>query len=192
VVGVLLASLGVQLVLVYGRRAFGWVAEYEYLFGTLVPYLWMFLMGVLVQRNWVRVRGWFAHRGHWWVAGYVLICVVGSLVGIGNGGNSMNPLFFVPLAGVVLGCAMSAPTVADRVLGRRDVSYGTYIYHMLVINLLVAFGVRGDVGAVVGAVVVAVGLAGVSWGVVERPFLRGKRGALRGDGRIKATPQPTP
>jgi peptidoglycan/LPS O-acetylase OafA/YrhL len=180
VLGVLLASLGVQLVLVYGLRRFARVAEYGFLFATLVPYLWMFLVGVLIQRNWVRVRGWFAHRGHWWVVGYVSICVVARWVGIGNGGNNMNPLFFVPLAGVVVGCAMSAPALADRVLGRRDVSYGTYIYHMLVINLMVEFGVGGGMWAVVGAVGVAVGIAVVSWGLVERPFLRGKRGALRG------------
>ena len=91
----------------------------------------------------------------------------------------MNPIFLLPLAGLVISGAMSAPGLSDRILRHRDISYGTYIYHMLVINLMVQFGVRAGLLSVVAAIVLSLALATLSWVVVEKPFLMRKRSALR-------------
>jgi peptidoglycan/LPS O-acetylase OafA/YrhL len=176
---VLVASLAAELVLAYGRRRFPWLTDYGFLFGTLVPYLWMFLVGVLIQRNWSRLRRCLAHQAHWWLLGYFLLCIVARLLRIDAGGNNMNPIFLLPLTGLVISCAMSAPSLSNRILHHRDISYGTYIYHMLVINLLLYFGVRASVPAVVAAIVISLALAATSWHVVEKPFLIRKRNALR-------------
>jgi hypothetical protein len=83
--------------------------------------------------------------------------------------------------GVVESCASGRYiTCTERCgLRQRDISYGTYIYHMFVIDLMLQFEAGGGAGSVVVAVVFAIGLAVVSWSVVERPFLKGKRGGLR-------------
>jgi peptidoglycan/LPS O-acetylase OafA/YrhL len=179
VLTVLLASLVTQLVLVYGRRRFLVLADYDFLFLTLVPYLWMFLVGLLIQRNWSRVRGCFAHKAHWWLLGYLLLCMVTRALHIGDGGNNINPIFLLPLAGLVVSCATSAPGLSDRILRHRDISYGTYIYHALVINLMLQFGVRAGVPSVMAAIGISLAFAAMSWAVVEKPFLMRKRSALR-------------
>jgi len=179
VLTVLLASLVAQLVLVYGRRRFPLLVDYDFLFGTLVPYLWIFLVGLLIQRNWSRVRGCLANKAHWWLLGYLLLCIVARRLGIDDGGNNINPIFLLPLAGLVISCAMSAPGLSDTILRHRDISYGTYIYHMLVINLMVQFGVHADIPSVVAVIVVSLALAAMSWVFVEKPFLMRKRSALR-------------
>jgi peptidoglycan/LPS O-acetylase OafA/YrhL len=179
VLTVLVASLAAELVLVYGQRRFSWLTDYGFLFGTLVPYLWMFLVGVLIQRNWSRLRRCLAHQAHWWLLGYFLLCSVARLLRIDSGGNNINPMFLLPLAGLVISCAMSAPSLSNKILHHRDISYGTYIYHALVINMLLLFGVRGGVPAVVAAIVISLALAATSWRVVEKPFLIRKRNALR-------------
>ena len=60
-------------------------------------------------------------------------------------------------------------------LRRNDVSYGVYIYHMLVINTLVQFGLVGlwRYGALCALAVAAVSFA--SWRLVEKPALSAKR-----------------
>jgi peptidoglycan/LPS O-acetylase OafA/YrhL len=88
-------------------------------------------------------------------------------------------MFLLPLAGLVISCALSAPTLSNRILHHNDISYGTYIYHALVINMLLHFGVRAGVPAVVAAIVISLALAATSWRVVEKPFLIRKRSALR-------------
>jgi peptidoglycan/LPS O-acetylase OafA/YrhL len=59
-----LASLAVQLLIVNSHRSVGQVHAYSLLKMTLAPYLWMFLVGVAIQRNWSTVRGWLFGRAH--------------------------------------------------------------------------------------------------------------------------------
>jgi peptidoglycan/LPS O-acetylase OafA/YrhL len=88
-------------------------------------------------------------------------------------------MFLLPLAGLIISCAMSAPSLSDRILHHHDISWGTYIYRALVINMLLLFGVCGHLFAVVTAIGVSLVLATMSWRVVEKPFLMRKRNALR-------------
>jgi peptidoglycan/LPS O-acetylase OafA/YrhL len=63
-----------------------------------------------------------------------------------------------------------------------DLSFGTYVYHYLVINLLLWYGHAGSWWNTPAAILGAWLVAAVSWRVVERPALKLKRVSLRGDG----------
>jgi len=174
-----LASLAVQLLIVSGHRSVGQARAYSLLQVTLAPYLWMFLAGLSIQRNWSTVRGWLVGRAHWWGLGYLLLCVAAGWLRVGTGGNNMSPVFLLPLAGLIVSLAMSAPQLSDRILRHHDVSYGLYLYHMLVINLLVGLAAPSGWASIAAAIIVSLGLAALSWTLIEKPYLRGKRGALR-------------
>jgi peptidoglycan/LPS O-acetylase OafA/YrhL len=152
---------------------------HTFLVETAVPYLWIFLVGVLMQRHWISVRGWLAGRTHWWLLGYLLICVVTKRLHIYVGSADISPLFLLPLAALVLSCAVSLPTLSDRLLRRNDISYGTYIYHALVLNLMLLFAVQGEFLSAVAALAISLVLGTGSWWLVERPFLGRKRKSLR-------------
>ena len=94
-------------------------------------------------------------------------------------GNEINPLSYLLLAALVFRLAFTRPPLSDRLLHRNDVSYGIYIYHMPVINLLVHHGFVGSSWAVVAASLATLLLAVASWFCIERPALRLKRLALR-------------
>jgi peptidoglycan/LPS O-acetylase OafA/YrhL len=174
-----LASLALQLLIVSGHRPVGHARVYSLLQVTLAPYLWMFLAGVSIQRNWSTVRGWLVGRAHWWGLGYLLLCVAAGWLRVGTGGNNMSPVFLLPLAGLIVSLAMSAPQLSDRILRHHDVSYGLYLYHMLVINLLVGLAAPSGWASFAAAIIVSLGLAALSWTLIEKPYLTGKRGSLR-------------
>lgn len=153
--------------------------EHTFLVETAAPYLWIFLVGVLMQRHWTSLRGWLARRTHWWLLGYLLLCVVTKRLHIYVGSADISPLFLLPLAGLVLSCAISLPALSDRLLRHNDVSYGTYIYHALVLNLMLLFGVHGGFLSALAALAISLGLGTASWWLVERPFLKRKRKSLR-------------
>jgi peptidoglycan/LPS O-acetylase OafA/YrhL len=146
---------------------------------TLAPYLWMFLVGVSIQRNWSTVRGWLFGRAHWWGLGYLMLCAAARWLHVDTGGNYLSPVYLLPLAGLIVSLAMSAPQLSDRILRHHDVSYGLYLYHMLVIDLLVGFAAPTGWASFAAATVVSFGLAALSWTFIERGYLRDKRGALR-------------
>ncbi len=91
----------------------------------------------------------------------------------------MSPVFLLPLAGLIVSLAMSAPQLSDRILRHQDVSYGLYLYHMLVINLLVGLAAPSGWASFAAAIIVSLGLAALSWTLIEKPYLTGKRGSLR-------------
>lgn len=153
--------------------------EHTFLVETVAPYLWMFLVGVLMQRHWAALRGVLAGRAHWWLLGYLLVCVATKRLHMYVGSADISPLFLLPLAGLVLSCAFTRPTLSDRLLRRNDISYGTYIYHALVLNALLVLGVEGSFLPAIAALGISFGLGAASWWCVERPFLRHKRKSLR-------------
>jgi peptidoglycan/LPS O-acetylase OafA/YrhL len=165
-----MASLAVQLLL---KQSYGFLRL------TLAPYLWMFLVGVAIQRNWSAVRGWLVGRAHWWGLGYLLLCIAARWLRLDVGGNNISPVYLLPLAGLIVSLAMSTPQLSDQILRHRDLSYGLYLYHMLVIDLMVGLAAAAGWAAIGAAMIASLGLAALSWTLIEKPFLRRKRGALR-------------
>jgi len=93
--------------------------------------------------------------------------------GVSTIGNVASPLSLIPLFALVVSGALSNRELAHRTLRGNDLSYGIYLYHMLVINAVVASGWKAGAGAafaVVGFTTLI--LAAISWRLVEGPALR--------------------
>lgn len=145
---------------------------------SFAPWFYMFLVGVLFQRNFNVIQRWFAGRFIPVLAAY---CVLGFLAShvLGWGfGNSLNPLLFIGLSIGTFAAAFSANTLSDRLLRRNDLSYGVYIYHGPVINLLLATRLGAAWMGFPLAVAATLGLAYASWRMVEKPALTLKRHPL--------------
>ena len=149
------------------------------LFGvTLAPYLWMFLLGVLLQRNFDRLGPWLEGHALWWVAGFAALSFAEDWLGVTPGTNNPNPLPMIVLSCATISCAYSAPSWSHKLLRSNDVSYGLYIYHMVVVNAFLASDAPGTVGSLAAVLGLSVAAAFASWLLVERPALRLKRSAL--------------
>jgi peptidoglycan/LPS O-acetylase OafA/YrhL len=74
------------------------------------------------------------------------------------------------LYAAVFSLALGAPPIAGILRG-ADISYGLYLFHMLVVNALVASGWRGW-GAILPAMAISVLLAWLSWIMLESRVLR--------------------
>jgi peptidoglycan/LPS O-acetylase OafA/YrhL len=145
---------------------------------SFVPWFYMFLVGVVAQRNFAALHRWLAHR-FWAIAPAYLIAAVTGVLAFGlSAGNRIHPLLYLGLAASIFAGAYSRPQLAERLLRRNDVSYGVYIYHVPVINLLMYYGLLGRSVHVAVAVASAIALATLSWFCVERPAIRRKKHPL--------------
>lgn len=149
---------------------------------TFVPFFYMFLVGVLIQRNFPRVRWLFEGTLWYWLAIYVATNLVLHVFGLTVQGNYINPLSALVLAGVVMAAAYTRPSVSELLLRGNDISYGAYLYHMVVINALLTLGHRGDSRLLGVVLFLTYGIAILSWVIVERPLLRYKERSLRSGG----------
>ncbi|HXO65194.1 MAG TPA: acyltransferase [Steroidobacteraceae bacterium] len=144
---------------------------------TFVPWFYMFLTGVLAQRNFQFVHKWLAGR---LAPAVIVYCAVAWpwSVYVRTFGNDLSPLFFAGLALIAFAAAFSRPGLSDWLLRRNDISYGVYLYHMPVVNLLLVLGFGGTLTGFALAMGATLLLALLSWIAVEKPALRLKRHAL--------------
>ncbi len=143
-----------------------------------VPYFYMFLVGILFQKNSAILRRWFAGRFVYVFLAYCALALLTTHELHWALNNSPEPLLFFGLALVTFAAAFSAPKLSERLLRKNDVSYGLYIYHHPVINVLVLTGVLGGRAGVATALALSVALAYASWRLIEKPALTLKRHPL--------------
>jgi peptidoglycan/LPS O-acetylase OafA/YrhL len=99
--------------------------------------------------------------------------------------NEINPLLSLILASLIFSLAYSFPETAHRLLRRNDISYGTYIYHMPVVNLFVYFGLLHNTRYAWAALTLTIVLAAASWVLIEKPAMALKKHPLNPLGKTR-------
>lgn len=143
---------------------------------TLVPHLWMFLLGTVIHRNFETLRRWLEGGFLWYFAAYALfMTALHTLV------EFRSPAFYLGylpsralLALATIAAAFSARSLSRRLLHGMDLSYGTYLYHSVVINVFLEMGLLTSVMAVLYVFIVSILLALLSWHAIEKPALARK------------------
>lgn len=142
------------------------------LFGvTVLPYLYMFMFGVFLQRRLDLVEKLLHGNFLLIFMLYLGVCYITHSMGLRAGGNYLNPLSAMMLSALAISFAYYRVDVFGNVLRGNDISYGVYIYHMVVVNALVqmnAFPAAVNQGIMLP---VTIALALISWRLVEKPAL---------------------
>ncbi len=142
---------------------------------SMLPHFWLFLLGVWMQRNFNSILWIFEDKFFYWLGLHILFIVVAQNTGVTSGYNKTFPIFTITVSGVAMSGAFSFRTLSDRTLAGNDISYGVYIYHMVVINAFVTRGMIGRYEYLFLAVAISFILAYLSWIIVEKPCLMIKK-----------------
>ena len=152
--------------------------------GNVLPYLYIFLLGMLWQRQFARLKSLVEGKFWIWLPAYLATSYATSALGFQGMADGLVFVDVLMLSGLVMSAAFTARNMACRVLRGNDISYGMYIYHMPIVNLLLflgAFSLATNAAIVFGATIL---LSTLSWFLVEKPALSLKnrvRFASRGD-----------
>lgn len=139
---------------------------------SFIPHVYLFLAGVVLQRVHAQRSRWIAGKGVFWLAGYLA-------VHYGLPAGAFNyVLGTLVMAVMTVSLAYTAPRASGVLLRGNDISYGVYIYHGLILNVLIELGIGRSVVHLPLVALLTIGVAFLSWRLVERPFLRRKRQTL--------------
>ncbi len=168
-------SLAVNL---YFREAMDWGPLYlKLLYVSFVPWVYMFLVGFCAA-SLQPVRALAARlKVRYLAPGYVLSMLVVGPYSL-NASNGINPLSFALLGLLIMKLAESRlwiPRILSTFVARNDLSYGLYLYHMPLINLLLVRGGSSVMTSSLILVVLSFAAATISWYIVEKPALSHKR-----------------
>lgn len=128
------ASLGVSMMVPLMRAHLPEIAG-KLLGQTLLPYFWMFLAASYVAEKKDLMLPFL--KKYWWVFMVALLLVRSFGFDLYAGYNVLGTvLLFL--------CLTGAAYVFPNLNVKTDISYGVYIYHMTVVNALIALGYTGN------------------------------------------------
>lgn len=145
-------------------------------FVSVLPYLFNFLLGSAFYIFWNKFNSLIENKFLIWGLVYIAYIVIfGNVLGYELHAYQMTNIFHlitaILLSLLTLSFAFSFNNMSEKVLNHNDISYGVYIYHMLVVNTLVALGFQGKFQYFLTVFVVTVVLAAMSWKLIEKPAL---------------------
>lgn len=144
---------------------------------SFIPWLYMFLIGVFFQKNFSFIHRILADK---FIPILTLYLASGYIIFRSNVplGNNINPLVFILLSFVIFSFSYSHTSISKKLLKGNDISYGTYIYHMPIINFFIFLGFERNIFAAVAAFILTYIVAMTSWMFIERKSLALKRHPL--------------
>lgn len=142
---------------------------------SIFPYLYYFLLGVIFYIKYDFLISFVRKKIFLWTGIYFLFCYIFSYK-LGLFTPSYWPNLFGLISEVVLifmvfSFAYSFKGLSEKLLSGIDISYGIYVYHMIIVNTLLTYKVIGIFGSFVCLVItLIIGL--LSWFIIEKPFLK--------------------
>ena len=179
VIALMLALAAFNQIFVYQFKGEEFVV-FKLLGVSVFPYLYMFLLGVLLQKHIWFVERFLHGKALLWLGVLTVWSVIAYFLGLPCQGNYLNPVSALLLGLLTISLAYSRVGTLKWLIGNYDISYGVYIYHMLIINLLLFYGGGQPWGNLTILVVGSVVIATLSWVFIEKPALSLKKIAFRG------------
>ncbi len=146
---------------------------------SFAPWFYMFLTGVLIQRNFEIISEYVAKVPFIpLLLIYIFATYFISKTGI-NFGNSISPSIFFSVILIIFRMAYFKPSMFGKFLKGNDISYGIYIWHMVIVNQFLYYGIRDEYWHALLAITLSLLLAVASWFLIEKPSLGYKKFTLK-------------
>ena len=137
---------------------------------TFIPHFYLFLTGVIFQRLRIYQSKFIYGKALYWIVPYIAFTLFFF--------DRIEAVYFTLmqflfLAFTLLSMAYTLPTFANRLLRRNDISYGVYMYHGMIITVVVELKLVPYLNIpllILGAVIMAT----LSWFFIEKPFIKRK------------------
>lgn len=132
---------------------------------SILPHAYIFMSGILLQR-WKIYKSDIIHgKGLYWAVGYL------AFVYLTPNNDAKNIIQLLILAPCTIAIAYSLPGVATKYLKNCDLSYGVFMYHGMILTVLVEFGLTGSYYYMLFVAVASFILAYLSYTYVETPAM---------------------
>jgi peptidoglycan/LPS O-acetylase OafA/YrhL len=139
---------------------------------SIVPYLYCFLTGSMMYLFWDKIKKNIEGKALYWLLFYIIFNLIFDIKPLYTPVN-LHLISNLLLSIVTISLAYTLPKISSFLKG-NDISYGIYIYHMLVINSLICFGYLGDVKYLFLTVIITIAISLFSWFLIEKKALQYK------------------
>jgi len=120
------------------------------LFLTLIPWAFNFFLGYFLQRNFALIKSKSCYSFLFWLGLHISAYLLLRELGLKWGRNDINPILLTIFAFAILHAAF-LPQAKNKVfvniasfLKKYDITFGIFVYHVVVINFIIHYGIFDD------------------------------------------------
>lgn len=143
-----------------------------------LPFLWIFIIGMVMRLYWLDIKKYLVGYGLFYIAFYLIFCFVAIEFGSGLGdykrGLEISTVFQIFLLALAM-FSMAFSYTNLKMARSTDLSYSTYLYHMLIVQILISLGFGSSLWLYFIVVAATLAVAYVSWNFIEKPALKLKQ-----------------
>lgn len=137
---------------------------------TVVPYLYCFLIGSLIYLYWEKIKNLFINKALYWLIGY-LVYVYSTGFAPSHSINAFGIFFSnIILCCLAISAAFSFGSLYKFLYG-VDISYGIYIIHMIIVNIMIELGYGYNLNHALIALSSTIILSFLMYKYIEKPAL---------------------
>lgn len=137
---------------------------------SVIPWLYSFLLGSLIYINWNKLKYFIEGKGLIYIFLYGIF--VNLVAGPSYELHSILNLIANLLLGIMtLSLAYTKPKFGNFLHG-VDISYGLYVYHMIVVNVFVQLEYVGKISYAIICLSISIFIALLSWKFLESKILK--------------------
>ena len=142
---------------------------------SILYYLLHFMVGVFLYLHFNKIKKYLENKGLLWLGVYVVFFFIfDKLLGLYHDLYSPNLVGVVAdiiLGVTVLSLAYTKPGLSHKILKGNDYSYGVYVIHMIIVNVMVELSLNHNFWFLIAGLVTVFLMAFLSWRYVEKPAL---------------------
>ncbi|MGI2110932.1 acyltransferase family protein [Shewanella frigidimarina] len=139
---------------------------------SILPYIFLFSIGIYLQRKLILCLEFFNGKNRYVFMLYLLIVFLGYSFDFTVTGNQLNPISCILLGVFVINIAYNDFLISKLKKFDLDLSYGIYIYHMIIINFLIHIDIFDSFLNMTLSMLLTISLAFISWHYIEKPALK--------------------
>ncbi len=169
------------ITLIFNRLYIWWLPHYREaiwfkLYGvSFAPWFYMFALGVIAQ-HYQQLLIPMVKKYASLIIGLYLLLGFGALhFKLLEFGNHISPLLVPLLFLTILSLAYCFPFLANKLVKGQDISYGIYLYHMLIINFFLHRYTDNAAQHTLMMVAMVIALSTLSWFTIEKHALKLKK-----------------
>ncbi len=142
---------------------------------SILYYLLHFTVGIFLYLYFNKIKKYLQDKGLIWLGIYIIFYLVFDRY-LGLYHDLYSPNLLGVVADIILGIsilslAYSKPGFSEKVLKGNDYSYGVYVIHMVVANVMVELSLTQNFWFLISGLITVFILAFLSWHYVEKPAL---------------------
>lgn len=159
----------------------GYYLIFMHPFIQLMSFYFFFCIGMIIYEYREKIIPLVAGKGLYFLVIYVLFASLIKYIGYDPGcyfPNLLELFSHMLLMTTVFSLAYTKPSLTNKLIGKTDISYGVYIYHMLVIQTFYELGLTNNWWYMLLLTVICFVVSWLSWTFIEKKALKLKKFSL--------------